>query len=222
MTTNTAERLDLGSFEEQFQGEFGTIQTHGTVREYTIPDELVLRAQYGEPDAQAETYLRTRPVAYGVARKLESNHTRVEDIAHAGLCKIFEEGLLKRKYKPENNFSGWAHRVVSNLAMDMYRREKRQPSHPIDPGDMWSLAASMDSQDTPELGFSSPEVWEIMNVAGVSKVLALPYILHHVDGYRNDEIATMLGVKVSTIGTRIHRAHLKAGAYYKPQETVAT
>jgi RNA polymerase sigma-70 factor (ECF subfamily) len=219
MTTNTVE-MNV----EQLEAAYALPDARERPEPPLISNELVARAQQGDESAIAEVLALVRPVVYRAASRLSSDMASTEDIADIGIGKILEKGLMERKYRPDN-FAGWAFRVVTNSARDYNRKQKVRRTVPLDGvfdiDKMLPAPAAVSEND--RLGVSSENIRRIMSQAGVSDELAIPFILHHVDGFSDKEIADILGVRLPTVRTRIHRARYKARTFYEshPRPDVA-
>lgn len=178
------------------------------VPETRIPDELVLRAQYGDEAAREQTMGLSIPIALAVARRIAKEPAQVEDIAYGGLEKVYSHGLIKKRYAAPGNFNAWVSRVVQNNGFDLHRRNRRIQQVAVDPADyrLQRLTEPQTVEDIAEFKRADEAISAMIALAGVKKEFADPFILHHIDGYSYDEIAAILGVRMTTIRTRIHRA----------------
>jgi RNA polymerase sigma-70 factor (ECF subfamily) len=101
-------------------------------------------------------------------------------------------------FDPGTNLLAWLRRILSNLTIDQWRRQRRQSTEPV--GDRAAPVA----EPRPE--------WESLSKEDVEQVLpALPSHLRtafalHLGGMPYRSIAVNLGIRPSTVGTRLHRA----------------
>jgi RNA polymerase sigma-70 factor (ECF subfamily) len=104
-------------------------------------------------------------------------------------------------YRGEAAFGTWLHRVAVNLVLG--KREGRR---------RWRARFAETDAEAMELPGRST-----MHLAGLdfeSAIAALPerarqvFVLHDVEGYRHEEIATMLGVAAGTSKSQLHYARM--------------
>ncbi|MEO7521656.1 MAG: sigma-70 family RNA polymerase sigma factor [Gemmatimonas sp.] len=82
---------------------------------------LVLAAQRGDGAAFAGLVQRHQRRAYAVARAIVLSHDDAEDAVQEGFLHAFR--ALER-FRPEQAFGAWLHRIVANAALDIARRKK--------------------------------------------------------------------------------------------------
>ena len=82
---------------------------------------LVLAAQDGDATAFAGLVRRHQRRAYAVARAVVLSHDDAEDAVQEGFLHAFR--ALSR-FRPEQAFGAWLHRIVANAALDIARRRK--------------------------------------------------------------------------------------------------
>ena len=82
---------------------------------------LVLAAQRGDRAAFAGLVERHQRRAYAVARAIVLSHDDAEDAVQEGFLHAFR--ALER-FRPEQAFGAWLHRIVANAALDIARRRK--------------------------------------------------------------------------------------------------
>ena len=117
----------------------------------------------------------------------------VEDAADAvqdTLAKAWEKrNILTR---PEQ-FKPWVMRILVNQCKDMLRKRKRRSFYPLEEN-----TASIDPLA------QQPPVMEAINA--LKPELRVVMVLHYVDGYAIQEIASSLGVPLGTVKTRMRSA----------------
>ena len=108
------------------------------------------------------------------------------------------------------SFRGWLTRIAINAAMDLQRARKRRPSSPYPEleDESWQPPAGADSD--PETIAATGERPRVL-VAALAAIAAdqrNAIVLYDVEGYDYAEIATMTGVSLGTVKSRIHRGRL--------------
>lgn len=108
-------------------------------------------------------------------------------------------------FQPDTNMLAWLRRIMSNLMIDQWRRHKRQSQSLLTDGTAEST--------TMEPPCSSP--WEGLNLDDVRGALpglsrqVRPVFELHLDGLSYQQIADRLGLRASTVGTRLLRGRLQ-------------
>jgi RNA polymerase sigma-70 factor (ECF subfamily) len=128
-----------------------------------------------------------------------------DDLAQQVMLRI-SEGLPR--FRGESSLSTWIYRIATNVALDHLRR-KAIPA-PIDLEDL-----EAEGKDPPEARSESVEataIREEMSACIREFVERLPQdyrtvmALAELEGFRNAEIAAVLGVSLDTVKIRLHRA----------------
>jgi RNA polymerase sigma-70 factor (ECF subfamily) len=156
---------------------------------------LVEAAQAGDRAAFAGLVERHQRRAYAVARAIVLSHDDAEDAVQDGFLHAYR--ALSR-FRPEQAFGAWLHRIVANAALDIARRRKVR-----------------DADELPET-LASPhrdpaEAEELrQRLAGALSELGerqrAVIVLHDVEGYKHAEIGALLGIPEGTARSDLHHA----------------
>ena len=143
-----------------------------------------------------------RPI-YNLAYRMTGNATDAADVTQ----EIFIH--LHRKlhsFRGDAAFSTWFYRLATNCCKDWLRKESRRaPAVEIDE------TLLSDGGTGPGQIYEQKELREQVQ----SAILALPddqriaIILHDLQGYNYEAIATITGVPIGTVKSRLSRARLK-------------
>ena len=137
---------------------------------------------------------------YRLAYRLTGDRHDAEDLTQEVFVRVFRS---LASYSP-GTFEGWLHRITTNLFLDGARRRSRIrfDALPDDAGD--KLPGQLPS---PAVGLD-----DAMFDADIEAALAelspdfrVAVVLCDVEGLTYDEIADVLGVKIGTVRSRIHR-----------------
>ncbi|MEM1451388.1 MAG: sigma-70 family RNA polymerase sigma factor [Planctomycetota bacterium] len=145
-----------------------------------------------------QALLDERDWVRALARRLAGDAHEAEDLAQDALAIAWE-----RPPRRDDNLRGWLAAVVRNLA----RQRRRRPAPERAAEEIAPLAAAPTTAEVVE----SAEVHHLV----VQEVLALdePYrstvLLHYFEGLRATEIAAREGVPLSTVKSRLTRAHAR-------------
>ncbi|MGE5801706.1 MAG: sigma-70 family RNA polymerase sigma factor [Gemmatimonadota bacterium] len=134
---------------------------------------------------------------YRVALRFVRNAADADDLVQDTLFRAYQAW---DQYEPGTNAKGWLLTILRNVFVNEYRRTRRrreilETSHP-------------GPEENPTVRFFDDLVDE--EVTRAIDALPLPYreviILRDVEDLRYEEIATMLGVPVGTVKSRLFRA----------------
>ena len=171
----------------------------------TARSELVREAAQADAQREFEEHLaECGPLAFRVARGVLHNTADAEDVAQEALLRAYKSF---ERLRDRNRFRGWLVRISFRLALDRLRsarrRERRdalwsQPAHLPPPASAEDVAASNQFQGHLERALEE-----------LPEKLRLVLLLSALEGYTIEEIASMVGVPVGTVKSRIFIARKK-------------
>jgi RNA polymerase sigma-70 factor (ECF subfamily) len=137
---------------------------------------------------------------YRLAYRLTGNAHDAEDLTQEVFVRVFRS---LHTFQP-GTFEGWLHRITTNLFLDGARRKSRIRFDAL-PEDADNRLPS--SALTPDVAFAN----QMFDADIETALAALPpdfraaVVLCDVEGLSYEEIADVLGVKMGTVRSRIHR-----------------
>jgi RNA polymerase sigma-70 factor (ECF subfamily) len=168
--------------------------------------EIVRRVLQGEKDLFGVLVERYERAAYAVAYNLLRNPEDARDLAQEIFVKAY--GQLAT-LKDAGKFSPWLCRIASRLAIDRLRVQKKNVSLPE--LELPEEAAShnpgttpADAQEKRDARYRLVRIREM--ITHLADYYRVAFILKYMEGLTNREIASFLGVPVSTIEGRLHKA----------------
>ena len=156
---------------------------------------LVIRAQKGDGEAFGELVLLHQRRAYAVARAIVTTHEDAEDAVQEGFLHAFR--ALER-FRPDQAFGAWLHRIVANAALDIGRRKKVRDADEL--------------TDTMASPFRDPAESDDLRIRLTDGLQQLTerqrtvIVLHDVEGFRHAEIGDILGIPEGTARSDLHHA----------------
>ena len=148
----------------------------------------------------AELYERTFPRVYAYVASLLRDRSAAEDVT----ALAFERAYRKRRsYRPaRGSMDAWLFGIARNAALDELRRRKRRATLEADPEDTGS---------PPRRTRSSWRCGETVRaaLAGLDGQERDLIALKFAGGLSNGEIARVLRLSESNVGTRLHRTITK-------------
>jgi RNA polymerase sigma-70 factor (ECF subfamily) len=167
----------------------------GASSEVLAERSLVLAAQDGSDTAFAGLVHRHQRRAYAVARSIVLTHDDAEDAVQEGFLHAWR---ALARFRPEQAFGAWLHRIVANAALDIARRKKVRDADEL--------------QESVSSPFHDPAVRaELRGRLGLA-LSQLPerqrsvLVLHDVEGYKHSEIGQTLGIPEGTARSDLHHA----------------
>ncbi|AHG89969.1 RNA polymerase sigma factor, sigma-70 family [Gemmatirosa kalamazoonensis] len=159
--------------------------------------ELVLAAQAGDTHAFAGLVRMHQRRAYAVARAIVLTHEDAEDAVQEGFLHSYR--ALDR-FRPEQAFGAWLHRIVANAALDIARRRKVRDADEL-PETVASPRPSRDPAESQEL---RARLQAAMAQLGARQRAVI--VLHDIEGFKHAEIGAALGIPEGTARSDLHHA----------------
>jgi RNA polymerase sigma-70 factor (ECF subfamily) len=157
--------------------------------------ELVLAAQAGDTHAFAGLVRMHQRRAYAVARAIVLTHEDAEDAVQEGFLHSYR--ALDR-FRPEQAFGAWLHRIVANAALDLARRRKVRAAEELPD----SVASPF--RDPAEASDLRARLNAALERLGERQRAVI--VLHDVEGFKHAEIGHLLGIPEGTARSDLHHA----------------
>jgi RNA polymerase sigma-70 factor (ECF subfamily) len=158
----------------------------------------ILDAQKGDQSALGQLVKRHQRRAYAVARAIVLNHEDAEDAVQEAFLHAYR--ALDR-FRPDQAFGAWLHRIVANAALDLTRRRKVREADEL--------------PETVASPFRDPAESDDLRKRLRDALAELPprqravIVLHDVEGYKHAEIGKMLGIPEGTARSDLHYARAR-------------
>jgi RNA polymerase sigma factor (sigma-70 family) len=137
---------------------------------------------------------------YRLAYRLTGNRPDAEDLTQEVFVRVFRS---LHTYTP-GTFEGWLHRITTNLFLDQARRKQRIRFDALPEDADNRLPGKVGS---PELASMDQRFDDDVEAALASMPVdfRVAVVLCDIEGMTYEEIADVLGVKLGTVRSRIHR-----------------
>lgn len=137
---------------------------------------------------------------YRLAYRLTGNRQDAEDLTQDVFIRVF--GSLST-YQP-GNFPGWLHRITTNLFLDRVRRKTRLRMDGFNDGaeDRLLSLETLPEYAVHDANFD-PDIEAAL--ASIPDEFRVAVVLCDVEGLTYEEISDVLGIKLGTVRSRIHR-----------------
>ena len=137
---------------------------------------------------------------FRLAYRLTGNRHDAEDLTQEVFVRVFRS--LDR-YEP-GTFEGWLHRITTNVFLDQARRRRRIRFEALPEGYADRLPGRL---AVPEVGLDDqmfdPDIEAAL--AQLQPDFRVAVVLCDIEGLTYEEIAGVLGCKIGTVRSRIHR-----------------
>ena len=172
------------------------------------PDEILARAQAGDHQAFAQLYALHKRRIYSLCLRMVNNVAEAEDLTQEAFLQLHRKIAT---FRGDSAFSTWLHRLAINVVLMHLRKKGLQ---------LTSLDEAMEptQDDGPGRSFGAPDLaltGSIDRLALERAVGDLPagyrliFVLHDIEGYEHNEIATMLDCSIGNSKSQLHKARLK-------------
>jgi RNA polymerase sigma-70 factor (ECF subfamily) len=172
-------------------------------------DPVLQRAQAGDHQAFAELYARHKRRIYSLCLRMVGNSAEAEDLTQEAFLQLHRKIST---FRGDSAFSTWLHRLTVNVVLMQLRRkglqlisldEAMEPGGPEDgPGRSFGGA-------DPILAGTLDRLTLEHAVADLPTGYRLIFLLHDVEGYEHNEIATLLDCSVGNSKSQLHKARLR-------------
>lgn len=170
--------------------------------------EILAQAQAGDHHAFAQLYSMHKRRIYSLCLRMVSNIAEAEDMTQEAFLQLHRKIAT---FRGDSAFSTWLHRLAINVVLMQLRKkglslisldEAMEPSPEEGPGRSFGAPDLMLSGSIDRLALERA-------VADLPAGYRLIFILHDVEGYEHNEIATMLDCSIGNSKSQLHKARLK-------------
>lgn len=155
--------------------------------------EQIARAVAGDRQAARELYDAHAPRVFRLAFRLTGDDELARELTQETFIRAFAQ---LGRFRGESALSTWLHRVALSVISNAMRKVKRFRAREADleEADGLPAAGTVDPDLRDRLYRAIDELPEIYRVT---------FIMHDVEGYTHDEIATALGIAEGTCKSRL-------------------
>lgn len=160
--------------------------------------DVVRRAQGGDAGAFEALYKAHAGRVFALCLRMAADRQRATELAQDVFVRLWEK---LPQFRFESAFASWLHRLCVTTVLEQFRAEHRRLARVSQPGD--------DELDgpLPSRGLTIDDRMDLERA--LAKLATVPrqvFVLHEVEGFSHDEIATMTGVAAATVRVHLHRA----------------
>lgn len=181
-------------------------------------EELLLRVMNGDTDSYRELVVRHQALIFTVCLKMLGDRTEAEDAAQ----EVFLQGYRSlQEFKGESAFSSWLYKIAANKCLDIRRKKARRaaiapqtvlqedlPARSLEPTPEEELLAAEQKLEIQAMVDSLPQKYRDV------------VLLYHYKRLSYKEIASILGIEVKSVETRMSRAKKMLREMLRKEEPV--
>jgi len=165
--------------------------------------DLIRRILDGDAAAERQLYETHVERVFRLAYRMTGDATQAEDLTQDTFIRAFDR---LADFRGESAFGGWLHRVATSVILTALQRRKRLQSIESLREDLTAVSGAETAED-PDLRRTLDRA-----VAGLDENHRLVFVMHDVEGYTHQEIASAMDTPVGTAKARLSRARQKLRA----------
>lgn len=171
------------------------------------PGDVVVLAD-SEPALIAQTRQRNQKAfrrlyemhlgkVYGLCLRMTGNRQMAEDATQEVFIQVWRR---IDTFNGDSAFSTWLHSLAANTTISYLRKQKNWLQRMVGSDDYDAMAQQLPA------GAATDEQHLQACLARLPERARLVFVLHAIEGYRQEEIATTLGIAIGTVKAQFHRA----------------
>ena len=173
-----------------------------------MEDDALARAQAGDHKAFAQLYSLHKRRIYSLCLRMAGNSAEAEDLTQEAFLQLYRRIAT---FRGEAAFSTWLHRLAVNVVL-MHLRKKGLTVVSLDeamePAPEERAGRSFGARDLTLAGAIDRMALEHA-VDRLPAGYRLIFVLHDIEGYEHNEIASMLDCSIGNSKSQLHKARLK-------------
>ncbi|WP_226960778.1 RNA polymerase sigma factor [Thalassotalea sp. LPB0316] len=154
----------------------------------------IAKAQQGDQQAFHQLYLLHHKKVFALCLRMLADVSSAEDVCQDVFVQVWQKIT---NFRGESKFSTWLHSVATHIVLSHIRKHKTWLQKVFSVEDQ---GIQEDSIDMPEISTLDKHIMQLPERA------RMVFILFAVEGYRHEEIASMLKMAVGSSKAQFHRA----------------
>jgi RNA polymerase sigma-70 factor (ECF subfamily) len=167
--------------------------------EYLMTDEPSAFAEQETAERRfTRLYREQADRIYALCLRMCGDPPRATELAQEAFVRVWRgfDGI------PDDDAGGWVWRVARNTVLNALRADRRLRAR-------LEFVSELSTRESPATPRTPLPVRQMDLSAGISRLppkARAVFVLHDIEGYSHDEIATMMGVATATVRGQLHRA----------------
>ena len=187
--------------------------TNATTPRRSSDRQLISRALRGDEGAFAELFSAHKNHVYSLCLRMTGNVAEAEDLTQDAFIQVFRKLAT---FRGDSAFSTWIYRIAVNTALMHFRKRALRPVS-LDPrqgpGEETPKPRIDLCQDDGRLRGTVDRITLIRAISELPQGYRTIFLLHDVEGYGHQEIASLLKCSVGNSKSQLHKARLKIRSF---------
>jgi RNA polymerase sigma-70 factor (ECF subfamily) len=169
---------------------------------------ILAKAQAGDHAAFAHLYALHKRRVYSLCLRMLGNVAEAEDLTQESFLQLHRKIAT---FRGDSAFSTWLHRLTINVVLMHLRRKGLNLislDEALDPSPEHGPARSFGAPDMRLTGSIDRMTLE-KAVESLPAGYRLIFVLHDIEGYEHNEIATLLDCSIGNSKSQLHKARMK-------------
>jgi RNA polymerase sigma-70 factor (ECF subfamily) len=172
---------------------------------------LVSLCREGDIQAMESIYNHFKASLFSLALRYTYNSAAAEDLIQDIFIKVFTS---LHALDEDKAFIGWLYRISVNTCLSYLRSHKKWLQKTISLEEVHSYVSD-ESSSTPDKAANMTLEEAVQNLPPRLKSV---FLLHDVQGFKHQEIATILGCSVGTSKSQLFKARMKIRRYLEKKQ----
>lgn len=175
-----------------------TTHEGATVTELVDSDALLIRqVQARQQAAFRRLYERYLPQVHGLCLRLTGNRQLAEDATQEAFIQVWRR---IETFRGESSFSTWLHSLTANSTLSFLRKQRRWWQRLGDHEHFETVVEHL--EDSPATDISPL----LQLLPRLPERARLVFVLHAIEGYRQEQVARLMGTSTGTVKAQFHKA----------------
>ena len=161
---------------------------------------LIRRILTGDAAAERQLYETHVDRVFRLAYRMTGDMTQAEDLTQDTFIRAFDR---LADYRGECAFGGWLHRVATSVILTALQKRKRLQNVESLREDMAAVSGA-GKVENPDLRRTLNRAIDVLDDSH-----RMVFVMHDMEGFTHQEIATAMGTPVGTAKARLSRARQK-------------
>lgn len=158
---------------------------------------LIALAKQQHQPAFRQLYDKHMRTVYALCLRLTGNATQAEDVTQEVFIQVWRK---LHTFNGDSAFSTWLHSLTTNTALSYLRKQKSWRQRMQDTDDYELLSEQLVDNPPPDLNDLQAALARLPERARII------FVLHALEGYRQESIAKVMGITTGTVKAQFHRA----------------
>jgi RNA polymerase sigma-70 factor (ECF subfamily) len=171
-----------------------------TAELYVLSDTenaLIARVKQGQQGAFKQLYQLHMRKVYALCLRLTGQPSQAEDVTQEVFIQVWRK---IDTFNGDSSFSTWLHSLATNTTLSYLRKQKSWWQRMHETEDYERLSEQMEASAPPNLKDLQAAL------ACLPERARIIFVLHAIEGYRQESIAQVLGITTGTVKAQFHRA----------------